>query len=671
MQRSAASLAIVSLISSLAGAQEALPGPDAAPREPEPPRLESRIAAVTLYSDQALVLRRGVAAATAGRSRLEVAGLPAQLRDEAVRARIVRGVGVKLASLEVLVRNRSEYRKAEAEEAARKLKEIEARRQEKVDLLQALDQELAIVSGLRIGQRPQGKDEKAAPAAIDPKVWEATLTFAGDAHAANRKRARELLLELDGIDEELAVAAAVAAKLQSARVLSSKSVVVELDAAAAGEVELELAYLVPGPGWWPRYDVRASVESGKIELTSYALVRQETGEDWAGVELTFSAAEPARAADLPELLAWHIGEAQGPPPAVVQSSDASAIHRNGTAVSLASSQGQAHEERQAAYAVIELPPKLEPVRFNKGQMAAPGGKASRTREVLDNISRLQTQNDTAARNSDWANFVAGNRKLEAEFQNLDTKYQQLFEAEFLGCQADIARGERLLKSARLADGIVPPVRSSRGYDYKYQALRPETIPSDGAFNKVVLGTEELLADFVYETAPALLELCFLTTKVRNQRRQPYLEGPSSVFLGPDFIGDGRIPTTARGEQFPVHLGADESVAVRRSAAAKRETTGFFTSWHKYRHDVAVTVKNQKGRRVRVAVIDQVPYSDDEDVRIQAVETVPAPVEVSKKGLRRYELALEPGREVKVQFAYTVELPARKALARAVDGEAKW
>src|SRR5262245_36428099 len=79
-------------------APAAEPAPDAG--APEAPSIQSRISGVTLYSDQALVVRSGAIDLPAGRSRWEVSGLPAAIRDEAVRARIVAGAGARLANLE-------------------------------------------------------------------------------------------------------------------------------------------------------------------------------------------------------------------------------------------------------------------------------------------------------------------------------------------------------------------------------------------------------------------------------------------------------------------------------------------------------------------------------------------------------------------------------------------
>jgi hypothetical protein len=636
---------------------------------PEAPALAATISGVTLYSNQALVVRKGAADVPAARSRWEVVGLPAALRDESLRVRIVAG-GASLANLEVATRNKTLFRKKEAEEAERKLKEVQARRKGVSDQIEALTQEAALLKGFEVGKRPDGQKEKPDPAPIDIATWEATLKFIDSALGENQKKARDLAVELDSVDAELAVAEALMQKLSSAKVEASKSAVLELDAPAAGRVELEIAYLVPGPGWWPRYDIRASVETGKVELVSHALVRQETGEDWTGVELTFSAAEPARAADLPELVAWHIGET----PAVVAAGSVQSAQKlldgaisqqatsNVEAFALGAEPAQAKQSAANASAIQQAHNESAPAGFSKSE---------RTRGILGYIAQLRVTNDAALRKNDWNAVVHGNKEMANAIQNLDKTYQTGFADDLMGCTDNITRGERLLKSARLADGIVPPVQSSRGYDYKYRALRPETIPSDGAFNKVVIGVEELPASFFYEAAPELLEVAFLTTRVKNQRRQPYLDGPASVFLGADFVGDARVPTTARGEEFRVNLGADESVQVRRREETKRETTGFFTSYHKFRTVVEVTVKNQKSRSVRLSLFDRLPFTEERDIKLARETLRPPPSEEERKGLLRWDLALEPGAEGKVSFAYTVELPADRSVVRRPDESVKW
>jgi hypothetical protein len=67
----------------------------------------------------------------------------------------------------------------------------------------------------------------------------------------------------------------------------------------AEDVEVELTYVTRAAQWMPIYDARFLGEH--VELTAIALVRQNTGEDWNGVELIATTARPPLSEPLPEL----------------------------------------------------------------------------------------------------------------------------------------------------------------------------------------------------------------------------------------------------------------------------------------------------------------------------------------------------------------------------------
>jgi uncharacterized protein (TIGR02231 family) len=54
------------------------------------------------------------------------------------------------------------------------------------------------------------------------------------------------------------------------------------------------------------YDARAATAAGNVEFTYNGIVRQQTGEDWRGVNLTLSTARPAIGAQMPELAKWPV-----------------------------------------------------------------------------------------------------------------------------------------------------------------------------------------------------------------------------------------------------------------------------------------------------------------------------------------------------------------------------
>ena len=89
---------------------------------------------------------------------------------------------------------------------------------------------------------------------------------------------------------------------------------VQVTLAAPQGGELRLSYQVRGPGWQPSYRATLDSASKKVRLERQALVAQNTGEDWDGVQLTLSTGQPGAATQGPLPRPWRIGIEPPPPP---------------------------------------------------------------------------------------------------------------------------------------------------------------------------------------------------------------------------------------------------------------------------------------------------------------------------------------------------------------------
>ena len=81
---------------------------------------------------------------------------------------------------------------------------------------------------------------------------------------------------------------------------------VQLESTISNEVELSVVYRTPCALWRPEHLARLHVNektpnAGSIDLTSYATLWQNTGEDWKDVEVSFSTARPADHASAPNM----------------------------------------------------------------------------------------------------------------------------------------------------------------------------------------------------------------------------------------------------------------------------------------------------------------------------------------------------------------------------------
>ncbi len=269
----------------------------------EGPRQEKgEIDAVTLFRGQALVQRRVPVNAPKGRLELVVTDLPEQVVADSLFAE---GDGIEVRAVRFRTR-------AVGESPREKIRAIQ-------DETQKLQDELAWVTKQKrlLAEREAflAKLENfAAPTAsmelskgvLDATSLERIATFSFD----QRKQAAEALQKLE-LEERKLQAALLLAQRRLAEISagSSKTVreaVVFLEKRDAAAGVIRLSYLVSQASWIPTYNFRAKRGVEKIEVEYNALIRQMSGEDWSGVELTLSTASPALSSQGPGLAPFKV-----------------------------------------------------------------------------------------------------------------------------------------------------------------------------------------------------------------------------------------------------------------------------------------------------------------------------------------------------------------------------
>ena len=688
---------------------------------PAIPAVSSKIDRVLLYSDRAMVVRSARTAAPAGRSRVAFEGLPGKLRDDSVAAALQASPGVQIANIEVEPVYRTTFRKAEAEQAERDLRALEREMRALQDRRAQVQAESAFAQNIKIGSRPTSRGEPA-PLPIAPEAWSKTLDFlaAGVRDAAQRDR--ELAESMDDLRAKIVVAAARARMLLSYKEELTKRVILELAADKSADCRIDVMYIIPDAAWFPRYDVRADLAAGRVELLGYGLVRQESGEDWTDAQISFSAAEPSLAATLPELVSWRIAAAE---PQVVVAGDANAqtvTTRNAEAGKRAELKQYDMSDQQFSFrnsrpaTLPAVPPttlagvvrhgassaKLgvaeEAGRLNS-QIAQTESAADESRKsrwgdgktaaaaapeydnsvrVAKQITELETLNRAqldARQRKDWNAYLDYNGKIANFISNSAQPVQQVMAPLQQEAQTNYFAAQRWMESQKLENGLIPPVASSGGYDYRWQALRRESVPSDGALTKVVLFRHEFAAEFVYEIAARKSKLAFLRTRLKNSTRSPFLAGPASVFLGADFVGESSLATCAPTEDFTIGLGADEGIAVERRTETKRDTRGLLSTDYRFNVESFTTVRNGKQRPVKIVVLERVPFTWDKKLTISEPRFAPDPAgwapSKEKPKLVRWEFDLTPGAKQEVTLAYWFQHGDDLRAVPVEDPSEKW
>ncbi|MEW6073687.1 MAG: DUF4139 domain-containing protein [Planctomycetota bacterium] len=278
----------------------ALLGPPPYP-PPDPPSfdetaVESRITAATVFGSGAAVTRR--AALPAGGGRFVLRGLAAAFDPDHLCAR---GEGGEIVGVEVRER-------LETGVSDERLGELRAKKRELDRAVAATRDELAVQNSmeehvlrlLRLEEEAHGGDLRAAR--VETGVWEKNYEYLAGKLTLLRAAQRELGWRLEEQELERQNLLLELGRSEASAARTVRDVLVDVVDTSGRGGSLEVEYTVAEAGWTPLYDLRAKKDLSAVELVYRAQVRQSSGEDWRGVEVLLSTAQPQRGAQGPEPL---------------------------------------------------------------------------------------------------------------------------------------------------------------------------------------------------------------------------------------------------------------------------------------------------------------------------------------------------------------------------------
>jgi uncharacterized protein (TIGR02231 family) len=189
-----------------------------------------------------------------------------------------------------------------------------------------------------------------------------------------------------------------------------------------------------------------------------------------------------------------------------------------------------------------------------------------------------------------------------------------------------------------------------------------TVPDTGETKRVQIDTMELDPALAVRAVPRRDEKAYLYAKVTVARGTPLLPGSVSLVRDATFVGNGRLPLLAPGEQHELGFGVDDAVRVRYAIAEeKRGETGIISSSKTDTRSYRITAKNLHPRPIALTVLDQIPVSLNADIKIDLIgKSVPSRRDVDdKRGVLAWDATLAPDEERAVEFGYRATWPAGK------------
>jgi len=186
----------------------------------------------------------------------------------------------------------------------------------------------------------------------------------------------------------------------------------------------------------------------------------------------------------------------------------------------------------------------------------------------------------------------------------------------------------------------------------YELNKSHTIQSKLTPQHIFLDNKEVQADYVYHAVPSISSEVHLLAKVKEWNKLNLMGGEAFLFLGDNFVGKSVINSKYAKDELPIALGTDERIIVSRMRLTNKAETKKNEQEEIELHAYEINYKNNMNFDVILEILDQIPLSLSQ--RIKILETQCEDAELSEStGALLWTRELAAGKSGKIIFSYKV------------------
>jgi hypothetical protein len=581
--------------------------------EAAPKTAASKITQVTIYPNSALVTREVEVPGGTGSFELVVNPLPEHTINSSLYSESADGIRVLTTRFRTRpVREDAREGVAKLENTIKTLQQEGARIQAEIE---ACTQNMALLGKLE-NFTSASTTHATEKGKLDADATMQLAKYLMEGRADKTKELVALRQKLDDNKEKLdfAIRDMRDKTKGSSRTERDAVIVVDKTNAAAGKVKLN--YLVDAATWKPQYKLRAGkTNKDPVQVECLAAIVQQTGEDWSGVNIILSTAEPMLNAAPPELRVLAVN-------VVPKGMDPNQLARE-----LAARAGNGRPGDNRGF-------------VNPSYTGTAGNKAEELTKQAQAV-RQQAQGEFNKRNIDNAN----------DLQNYAAALDQARDLVV----AEVQNKDKLGQ---------PRAAKLEGPSVTYHLNAKLSVPSRNDEQAIEMARIELAPEYYYKAVPVLTSHVYRQADLTNTSKYVLLPGEATMYNGADFVGRMSLPLVAIGEQFTVGFGTDPQLQVTRTMMDK--TKAMKGGNQELKFEYRILVSSYKSEKVKVQIWDRLPAAENETMGISLVKTTPELCkddlyvrEERSQNLLRWDVDVEPemkgAKALAINYEFKLEL----------------
>jgi uncharacterized protein (TIGR02231 family) len=291
---------------------------------------------------------------------------------------------------------------------------------------------------------------------------------------------------------------------------------------------------------------------------------------------------------------------------------------------------------------------------------------------------------TQATGEDWSNVALGVSTVRIarggnapELNSLIVQYPQASRPLASGAVSDVARLRSMPapmapeQAAKRADEQEAAVEVG-GFQATFKIPGRVSVGASEGAKSLRISTATIAPDLLIRSVPVLDPTAFLEASFKQSEDAPLLPGRVSIYRDGIFVGRDKMAAAGKDETVRLGFGADDKVKIERSVIKRNEgSAGLIVTTSKTdERSFKTSVRNGHDFPIRIAIQDQLPVSENEDIQVEMLPSTTPPTATNlrdKRGVLEWAFEAKPGEVRDIGFAWRVRWPKDKGVVMMPSG----
>jgi uncharacterized protein (TIGR02231 family) len=182
-----------------------------------------------------------------------------------------------------------------------------------------------------------------------------------------------------------------------------------------------------------------------------------------------------------------------------------------------------------------------------------------------------------------------------------------------------------------------------------------TLPSDNKIYMADIETYKVPALYSHFAIPKIDPHAFLMAHVTGWEKLNLIEGKANIYYAGTYIGESYINPRFSTDTMDISLGRDTKIMITRIKKEDFGSNSILGAQRKETFTYETTIRNSHKHAIQIEVLDQIPVSQEENIKVVLIESNNIKPE-TLSGQLKYQFNIEPSAEQKLKLAYSVQYP---------------